>query len=159
MHAVKTYYIATSLKNAEAHTEARKIFEGPISEASSTPRWHLTYDWTTGGKIEEDHLRPSIAIAEIEAVRQAWLLLMLVPGGRGTHVELGAALALGKTIIIVSPSEEEANGQYGFPPVFYRHPLVHHARTHQQARDLAELLWSCDAMGGGSSRPSWMKKP
>lgn len=143
MNGVKHYYIATGLQNAPMHAEARKVFESPLTEHPAMPPWKLTYDWTQGGKIEDDHLRPSIAIAEIEAVRLAWLLLMLVPGGRGTHVELGAAIALGKAIIIVAPSEAQANGTYGFPPVFYRHPLVHHARSLQQARDLAELLWSC----------------
>lgn len=156
MNAVKGYYIATGLKNADAHAAARKVFEAPQADKPQLSSWHLTYNWTTGGKIEDDHLRPSIAIAEIEAVKLAWLLLMLVPGGRGTHVELGAALAMGKTIIIVSPSEEEANGSYGFPPVFYRHPLVHHARSYEQARDLAELLWSCHQ---NAVVPPWMRKP
>jgi hypothetical protein len=156
VNAVKLYYIATGLKNAEAHAKAREVFERPRDGQPHWQSWGITYDWTKGGKIEDDHVRPSIAIAEIEAVRLAWLLLMLVPGGRGTHVELGAALALGKTIIIVSSSGEETNGQYGFPPVFYRHPLVHHARSYEQARDIAELLWSCGQ--NAATMPPWTRR-
>jgi hypothetical protein len=138
---MKTYYIATGLKNVEAHERARTMFEREAGRWGIVGDWQLTYDWTLGGKIEDDRLRPSVAIAEVEAVKRAAVLLMLVPGGRGTHVELGVALALDKIVIIVAASEEEANGQYGFPPVFYRHPLVHHARTLEEARDLAERLY------------------
>ena len=40
------------------------------------------------------------ALAEIAAVREADVLVVLLPGGYGTHVEIGAALALGKPVIL-----------------------------------------------------------
>lgn len=137
----KTYYIATGLQNAAAHKAARKIFEANNVGVTSDRDWTLTYDWTVGGKIEDDNVRPSVAIAEVEGVKRAWLLLMLLPGGRGTHTEQGIALACDRNIIIVAENDTILNGGHGFPPVFYRHPRVQIARTLVQAREIAERLY------------------
>ena len=34
------------------------------------------------------------------------VVIILLPGGKGTHVELGIAIALGKNIFLYSPNDE-----------------------------------------------------
>ena len=67
--------------------------------------------------------------AEIEAVMrgvaQAELVVLLLPGGRGTHTELGMAIASPgvRRIIVWSESSAPFDGSDGFC-VFYHHPRV-----------------------------------
>lgn len=63
-----------------------------------------------------------IAIAEIAGVRDADVLVALLPGGYGTHVEIGAALALGKQIILHTPDQETLETPY--PCLFHYHPQI-----------------------------------
>jgi predicted Rossmann-fold nucleotide-binding protein len=49
-------------------------------------------------------------------------LIALLPGGYGTHVEIGAALALGKPVILHAPDQKSLNTPY--PCVFHYHPGV-----------------------------------
>lgn len=59
--------------------------------------------------------RALIAEKEIEGVRSADVLVLIAPGGRGMHAELGAALALRKPVILC--------GRPKFC-LFYYHELV-----------------------------------
>jgi nucleoside 2-deoxyribosyltransferase len=61
-------------------------------------------------------------LAEIAAVREADALVVLLPGGYGTHVEIGAALALEKPVILHAPNRETLDMPY--PCIFHYHPLV-----------------------------------
>ena len=63
-----------------------------------------------------------MAQQEIEAIRNADVLIVLLPGGLGTHVEIGAALALGKPVILHAPNRETLNDPY--PYIFHYHPGV-----------------------------------
>jgi nucleoside 2-deoxyribosyltransferase len=63
-----------------------------------------------------------LAGLEIDGIRNADVLIALLPGGFGTHVEIGAALAFGKPIIIHSPNQTVLETPY--PCVFHYHPLV-----------------------------------
>jgi hypothetical protein len=47
---------------------------------------------------------------------------VLLPGGFGTHVEIGAALALGKPVILHSPDQKTLETPY--PCVFHHNPGV-----------------------------------
>lgn len=90
------FYIATRLENVAAHTRVARqlIAAGHV----------LTYDWSTHGAVFREGLSriKEVAHREMQGVVQADIIVMLWPGGRGTHVELGLALALGKPVIIVS---------------------------------------------------------
>jgi len=55
-------------------------------------------------------------------VRDADVLLVLLPGGYGTHAEIGAALAFGRPIIIHVPNKQVLDTPY--PCVFHYHPGV-----------------------------------
>ena len=61
-------------------------------------------------------------MAELAAVRDADILIVLLPGGFGTHVEIGAALALGKPVILHAPDRKTLDTPY--PCIFHYHPGV-----------------------------------
>jgi nucleoside 2-deoxyribosyltransferase len=78
-------YIATSLDNVAQHNKLRDSLDA---------RHELTYDWTAHGSVQhlgEDVIR-SVAYKEARGVSDADLVVILLPGGRGTHVELGIAI-------------------------------------------------------------------
>ena len=83
--------------------------------------WHRTYEWNPldGETLEE---LAKFAIAEMDGVRKADVLIVLLPGGFGTHVEIGAALALGKPVILHSPDQKTLETPYRCP--FHYHPKV-----------------------------------
>lgn len=135
----KSYYIATTLTNVDQYEFALNIFR--------PDGWELTYDWRTVGKVEDDNMRPIIAMREQDAIIESFLVLMLLPAGRGTHVEMGMAIAYRKPVILLAETDEQLFGDYGFPPCFYRHPNVHRARTWKDAKFIASALWQ---MYGGA---------
>jgi len=92
----------------------------PLLQKLTTKGWKRTYVWSAGAIAEEE--RPAIASAEIEGIRKADVVIIMLPGGRGTHAELGAALAFGKPVVLHSPSRKELKLPY--PCVFHYHPSV-----------------------------------
>jgi nucleoside 2-deoxyribosyltransferase len=83
--------------------------------------WQRTFAWKQeDGEGPEENA--AIAKAELNGVLQADVLIALLPGGYGTHVEIGAALALGKPVILHAPDQDTLNQPY--PCVFHYHPGV-----------------------------------
>jgi nucleoside 2-deoxyribosyltransferase len=109
------YYIASKLENHAEHNRLRDILNKMGHE--------LTYDWTVTGPVHSQGLQrvEEVAQLEHEGVFNADRLIMLWPGGRGTHVELGMGIALGKDCIIISDVE---NHHIASPDTcaFYHHP-------------------------------------
>ncbi len=92
-----------------------------IEEALKAHGWERTFVWTAqDGADSEEHAK--IAAAELDGVRKADVLIVLLPGGYGTHVEIGAALALGKPVIIHAPDRKTLKTPYMC--VFHYHPGV-----------------------------------
>lgn len=92
-------YIASTLSN---YLQVQALRDALLAAGHS-----ITYDWTLHGSVQgqgEARLR-EVAAAERTGVLQAELVLVLLPGGRGTHAELGMANALGKPVIIFSASD------------------------------------------------------
>lgn len=89
-------YIATKLENAAQHNHVR--------DELALCGIKLTYDWTVHGSVKDcDPARiTEVATAELEGVRRADMVVGLLPGGRGTHSELGAAVVLGKPVALYS---------------------------------------------------------
>jgi nucleoside 2-deoxyribosyltransferase len=87
------FYIASRF----SHCERVRDLAGKLKAAG----WIQTYDWTISHVAEEtlDMFR-DIAQTEVNAVRDADVVIILAPGGKGTHVELGMAIALGKKIYL-----------------------------------------------------------
>lgn len=65
-----------------------------------------------------------VAVHEIQAVMAADFLVVLLPGGRCTHAELGAALASGKKVFVHASERSVLNGSDPYTCVFYHHPSV-----------------------------------
>lgn len=88
------FYIASKLENCEKVKHLAKL----LKEIG----WEHTYDWTTHDLSKETDMETlkSIGQEELDAVKNADVVIVLTPQGRGTHVELGMAIALNKTIYI-----------------------------------------------------------
>lgn len=93
------YYIATKLENHLAHNQLRDQLQEQGHE--------ITYDWTTHNAVYREGLAriKEVIDLEIQGVLAADTVIVLWPGGRGTHVELGIAIAAKKNIIFMSPIE------------------------------------------------------
>ena len=110
------YYIATSFQNKEGHAQCRRFF--------SDMGYELTFDWTVYPFIPDPYVMYTMATKEIDAVKAADFVVVLLPGGRGTHTELGAALALDKPVFLVAPHPQQLLDSQGLPNPFYYHPAV-----------------------------------
>ncbi len=89
-----TFYISSRLNNIE---QVRYVANHLRSKG-----WTHTYDWTFYDLSSEDiptSLR-TIAEKECNGVQAADIVIVLTPQGRGTHIELGMAIALGKKVYI-----------------------------------------------------------
>lgn len=111
------YYIATSLLRMTAHNVVRdqlKILGHEIS-----------YDWTSHGNVKstsKERLK-EVAILELDGVSEADVVIVLLPGGGGTHIELGFAIAKGKKVFL--HSEDSLAFELGPQTnAFYHHPDV-----------------------------------
>lgn len=128
VRAIK-FYIATKLENWQAHNWLRDRLLDAGHE--------ITYDWTVHGPVYSKGLGEVCLVAHKEAkgVRDADIVIMLWPGGRGTHVELGMALAHGKPVFFVSDVEEhhEATAE---TCAFYHHCLVIRSKTVEEFLEL-----------------------
>lgn len=105
----KRFYLSTR-KDRSAQAAA-------LLEALKVQGWERTYVWTDKDISPDGYA--DIASAELAGVRQADVLLVLLPGGYGTHVEIGAALALGKPVILHAPDRKTLEMPY--PCVFHYH--------------------------------------
>jgi len=109
------FYIASSLGNAEA---VKKIANYLLSRG-----WELTYDWTGHGPVKNLEDLEMVSGEELRGVTGCDVFFLLLPGKRGSHAELGAALASRKPVIILSP-EQDLLYEGGLPCSFYHHPGV-----------------------------------
>jgi hypothetical protein len=110
-----SFYIASAYGNKKQVSEMAKILK--------MFGWFQTYDWTilpASDSEEEARLR---GIAEINGVRDCEIMIILLPGFKGTHTELGIALGMGKKVYIYAP-EQDCFLQDGLPIPFYFHPSV-----------------------------------
>jgi hypothetical protein len=89
------FYIATGLGNAAAHNQVRDVLHELGHE--------ITYDWTSHGAAQdtpfvftpEDAVKlRDVCTKELNGIMSAELLVVILPGGRGTHAELGMGLTM-----------------------------------------------------------------
>ena len=88
------FYIAASLSEFELVRS--------ISKTLQKNGWKHTYDWTWNCfdvDINYEIIK-DIAEQELIGVKDADIIIVLNPKGRGTHVELGMALALNKKVYL-----------------------------------------------------------
>lgn len=101
------YYIATAITNMVGHNALRDEMNG---------RGHkLTYDWTSHGSVQSEGREriAEVCMHELFGIVEAAVVIVLLPGGRGTHTELGIALGLRKPVLLVGASEAfEQEGRF-----------------------------------------------
>ena len=126
-------YVASRLENAAAV----RVMYAVLHDAGL----QVAYDWTRDGDVRGRGVmaRREVSEKEIRAVRESDALVLLCPGGRGAHVELGAALALGIAVVVVGPIDGLSD------PAFYSHPRV--ARVADAPQAVAFLLGLAAARG------------
>lgn len=112
------YYLASGVENAARVNAAAKVLDGNGHER--------TYDWTVHGSVAraEESFKTRVAETEAKAVAAAETVIVLLPGAKGTHAELGMALAGNvKRVLIWSETASPFDGTDGYC-VFYHHPKV-----------------------------------
>jgi hypothetical protein len=131
-------YLASGLENLPRAKEVRDL----LLVAGHT----ITYDWMAHGPAGdkgESHMA-RIAEAECRGVKDADCVVVLLPGGRGTHAELGMALALNKAVLLWDESAttwQVSNSTCAF----YWHPCVVRGVGPIGERGenlLAQLVWA-----------------
>ncbi len=95
---MKKFYVASSFKNIET---VRKV-----SQFLKDKDFIHTYDWTTNERASTFEELKKIGHQEKNAVLEADLVIVILPAGKGSHIELGIALGQGKKIYLYSPGEE-----------------------------------------------------
>ena len=116
---MRNFYIASSFRNIDAvrYVSERLVTEGFIQ----------LYDWTKNAIAHDAETftlqdLQYIGQKEKQAVFDADIVIVILPGGKGTHVELGIALGCGKRIILYA-----ADGEINNPAAsstFYHLPEV-----------------------------------
>ncbi len=127
------YYIAAQLCNSKLHNFIRDEL---------TIQGHtITYDWTVHGPVYADGYKRcgEVAVEELKGVSDADIVIVIMTGSRGTHVELGAALVLGKMVMFYSENPEDHGVTDRFC-AFYAHPNVFHFRQ------MEEVIKACSQM-------------
>lgn len=95
---MKKFYIASSFKNVEM---VRYVSQQLIKRG-----FLLTYDWTQNERASTFNELKAIGIQEKNAVLKSDFLIVLLPAGKGSHIELGIALGQGKKIYLYSSNNE-----------------------------------------------------
>ena len=88
------FYIASRLENHERVNN--------LAHRLKRFGWEHTYDWTVHGSVKETDVETLKAVGqkEYDGVKNADVVIVLTPQGRGTHVELGMAIALNKMVYL-----------------------------------------------------------
>lgn len=94
------FYVGSGMKNWELVNNYAKLLK--------ENGWEQTHDWVKniGDDISRDDMI-KYASLESQGVADADVVITLLPGGRGAHIELGMAMALNKKIFLCSTTEEE----------------------------------------------------
>ena len=88
------FYIASRFENCEQVND----LAGKLKSAG----WTQTHDWTSPGTSKESSVEmiTQAGIRAFNGVKEADVIIILTPQGRGTHTELGMAIALNKRIYL-----------------------------------------------------------
>ncbi|KAA0548167.1 group-specific protein [Bacillus sp. BGMRC 2118] len=90
------FYIASGLQNKEMVQR--------VSMYLREKGHQHTYDWTKNNVADTFEKLTMIGEAERQGVQEADVLIALLPGGKGTHIEIGIAIGLNIPVYIYSES-------------------------------------------------------
>lgn len=94
------FYIGSGMKNCELINYYAKILKDN--------GWEQTYDWVkymSDDVTLEDIIK--YATLESQGIVDSDVVIILLPAGRGAHIELGMAMALNKKVFLCSDTIEE----------------------------------------------------
>ncbi|WP_339254250.1 group-specific protein [Sporosarcina sp. FSL W8-0480] len=111
---MKKFYVASSFKNIEVVRL--------VSNRLKDEGFIQTYDWTRNERASTIEDLKIIGLKEKDAVMEADFVIVLLPAGKGSHIELGIALGLEKRIYLYSPNDEV--NQFETTSTFYHLPEV-----------------------------------
>jgi nucleoside 2-deoxyribosyltransferase len=92
------FYVASSFKNIDAVRY--------VSERLKNKGFIHTYDWTQNDRSSSIEQLMEIGKKEKNGVLEADFIVVLLPAGKGSHIELGIALGNGKRVYLYSPNDE-----------------------------------------------------
>lgn len=96
------FYVGSGMKNCELVDYYAKLLK--------ENGWEQTYDWVKN--VSDDISRDDMikyASLESQGIVDSDVVIILLPAGRGAHIELGMAMALNKEIFLCSVTNEEFN--------------------------------------------------
>jgi ABC-type antimicrobial peptide transport system ATPase subunit len=84
--------------------------------------WEQTYDWTQNERAETIETLKDIGIKEYEGVLNSDVVIIILPGGKGCHTEMGIALGSQKHIVLFDQDRilnnlDEATTFYFLPQI------------------------------------------
>lgn len=114
------FYIATSLSNHLNHNRLR--------DALLTRGHEITYDWTQHGPVWPEGLDRvrEVAFNEFQGVEDADVVIVLCPGGRGTHIEMGVAIATYRPIVLISADSRDHEVVEGTCSFYHLRSIYHY---------------------------------
>jgi nucleoside 2-deoxyribosyltransferase len=98
---INKFYIASSFTNID------KVRE--VSSLLKNKGFIQTYDWTQNERAATLEDLKIIGSKELSAVMEADFLIVLLPAGKGSHIEFGIALGQGKKIFLFSENHDLDN--------------------------------------------------
>lgn len=112
------FYVASSFSNKEkVQYVSRKLIDNGFIHS---------YDWTQNNRAATLAELKDIGTKEKEAVFASDVVIVLLPGGKGTHIELGLALAADKQIFLYSV--DDAINDLSLTSTFYHLPEIEKVR-------------------------------
>lgn len=94
------FYVGSGMKNCELVNYYAKLLK--------EKGWEQTHDWVKN--VSDDISRDDMiryASLESQGIIDSDVVIILLPAGRGAHIELGMAMALNKKIFLCSTTKEE----------------------------------------------------
>ncbi|MEI5906645.1 group-specific protein [Bacillus spongiae] len=108
------FYVASSFQNKEqVRYVCKKLKDRGFIH---------TYDWTINERVSTLEELTFIGEKEKNAVMEAEIVIVLLPAGKGSHIEFGIALGQDKKIYLFSPNDEVNNVET--TSTFYHLPQV-----------------------------------
>ncbi|MDR7072341.1 group-specific protein [Fictibacillus barbaricus] len=123
------FYIASGFQNLT-------LVKNMSLEIQKVLGWNLTYDWTKNERAITFEELVHIGTKEYKGVMDSDVVIVILPGGKGCHTELGIALGGNKCILLYDPCDVLDN--YMEATTFYYLPQI--KRWNGNILELSDLI-------------------